>query len=145
MKKGALAAWRPPTRMDRLEFTWPTALPARASVPVNVHSASIIVPAVNGKAVSSTSVKEACALAWGPASVVPFAAAKRSAWRLAPPPRRKDASGWAADNPAYRQMFTTRFMPDATPEAAQWFNDLQRMWGPAENAIRVLGRWARST
>jgi len=46
--------------------------------------------------------------------------------------------GWAQDNPAYRQMFTTRFMPDATPEAAQWFNDLQRMTSTPANAIRTM-------
>jgi pimeloyl-ACP methyl ester carboxylesterase len=46
--------------------------------------------------------------------------------------------GWAQGNPAYRQMFTTRFMPDATPEAARWFNDLQRMTSTADNAIRIM-------
>jgi pimeloyl-ACP methyl ester carboxylesterase/DNA-binding SARP family transcriptional activator len=47
-------------------------------------------------------------------------------------------NGWAQDNPAYRQMFTTRFMPDATAEAAQWFNDLQRMTSSPDNAIRIM-------
>jgi len=67
-------------------------------------------------------------------------------WRLLGDPRliaSREAmnalmlDGWTQDNPAYRRMFTARFMPDATPEAAQWFDDLQRMWGPAENAVRV--------
>jgi DNA-binding SARP family transcriptional activator/alpha-beta hydrolase superfamily lysophospholipase len=46
--------------------------------------------------------------------------------------------GWAQDNPAYRQIFTTRFMPDATAEEARWFNDLQRVSASAENAIRLI-------
>jgi pimeloyl-ACP methyl ester carboxylesterase/DNA-binding SARP family transcriptional activator len=51
--------------------------------------------------------------------------------------------GWAQDNPAYRQMFTTRFMPDATPEAARWFNDLQRMTSSPDNAIRIMEAMGR--
>ena len=35
--------------------------------------------------------------------------------------------GWAQENPAFRQIFTTRFIPEATAEQIQWFNDLQRM------------------
>jgi pimeloyl-ACP methyl ester carboxylesterase/DNA-binding CsgD family transcriptional regulator len=45
-------------------------------------------------------------------------------------------TGWGRDNPAFRQMFTTLFMPDATPEQAQWFNDLQRLSTSPENAVR---------
>jgi DNA-binding CsgD family transcriptional regulator len=33
-------------------------------------------------------------------------------------------------------MFTTLFIPDATPEQAQWFNDLQRLSTSPENAAR---------
>jgi hypothetical protein len=32
--------------------------------------------------------------------------------------------GWGQENPAFRQLFTSLFMPDATAEQAQWFNDL---------------------
>ncbi|HET9493381.1 MAG TPA: alpha/beta fold hydrolase [Chloroflexia bacterium] len=45
-------------------------------------------------------------------------------------------TGWGRDNPAFRQMFTTLFIPDATPEQAQWFNDLQRLSTSPENAAR---------
>jgi pimeloyl-ACP methyl ester carboxylesterase/DNA-binding CsgD family transcriptional regulator len=45
-------------------------------------------------------------------------------------------TGWGRDNPAFRQMFTTLFMPEATPEQAQWFNDLQRLSTSPENAVR---------
>src|SRR5712691_11290919 len=34
--------------------------------------------------------------------------------------------GWAKDNPAFRQVFTSRFMPGATDEQIQWFNELCR-------------------
>lgn len=34
--------------------------------------------------------------------------------------------GWADDNPAFRQVFTSRFMPGATDQQVKWFNDLCR-------------------
>jgi len=46
--------------------------------------------------------------------------------------------GWDADNPAFRQMFTSQFMPDATKEQADAFNDLQRRAASAEGMIRFL-------
>lgn len=46
-------------------------------------------------------------------------------------------SGWGLDNPAFRQVFTSLFMPDATAEQARWFNDLQRMTTTPENALRI--------
>jgi pimeloyl-ACP methyl ester carboxylesterase/DNA-binding CsgD family transcriptional regulator len=45
--------------------------------------------------------------------------------------------GWGRDNPAYRQMFTSQFMPEATLEQMQWFNDLQRASTIGENAARI--------
>jgi class 3 adenylate cyclase/pimeloyl-ACP methyl ester carboxylesterase len=35
--------------------------------------------------------------------------------------------GWGRDNPAYRQIFTSMFVPEATTEQTHSFNDLQRM------------------
>ena len=32
--------------------------------------------------------------------------------------------GWGRDNPTFRQVFTSRFIPDGTPEQLRWFNDL---------------------
>lgn len=32
--------------------------------------------------------------------------------------------GWGKDNPAFRQVFTSRFIPGGTPEQVSWFNDL---------------------
>jgi pimeloyl-ACP methyl ester carboxylesterase/DNA-binding SARP family transcriptional activator len=45
--------------------------------------------------------------------------------------------GWGLDNPAFRQMFTSLFLPDGTPEAHRWFNDLQRVATSAENACAI--------
>lgn len=44
--------------------------------------------------------------------------------------------GWGKDNPAFRQVFTSIFIPDASPEQARWFNDLMRVSTSPENAVR---------
>ena len=45
--------------------------------------------------------------------------------------------GWGSENAAFRQIFTSRFIPGATAEQMQWFNDLQRMTASPENAVRI--------
>ena len=45
--------------------------------------------------------------------------------------------GWGQDNPAFRQMFTSSFMPGATLEQMEWFNELQRISTSPENAARI--------
>ncbi|MFD1159011.1 alpha/beta fold hydrolase [Roseovarius aestuarii] len=40
---------------------------------------------------------------------------------------------WGNENPAIRQTLTTLFMPEASKEQMQWFNDFQKICGPAEN------------
>jgi pimeloyl-ACP methyl ester carboxylesterase/DNA-binding CsgD family transcriptional regulator len=45
-------------------------------------------------------------------------------------------TGWGRDNPAFRQLFTTLFIPEAGPEQMAWFNDLQRLSTSPENAAR---------
>lgn len=45
--------------------------------------------------------------------------------------------GWGQQNPAFRQIFTSMFIPEATAEQANWFNDLQRMTTSPENAARI--------
>jgi pimeloyl-ACP methyl ester carboxylesterase/DNA-binding SARP family transcriptional activator len=47
-------------------------------------------------------------------------------------------TGWGKDNAAYRQMFTSLFIPSAQPEEADWFNELQRITASPENAARLL-------
>jgi class 3 adenylate cyclase/pimeloyl-ACP methyl ester carboxylesterase len=47
--------------------------------------------------------------------------------------------GWGQENPAFRQMFTSQFIPGATKEQADWFNELQRISSsPADAARNVL-------
>ena len=45
--------------------------------------------------------------------------------------------GWGKDNPAFRQMFTSSFIPGGTQEQMEWFNELQRVSASAENAARI--------
>jgi pimeloyl-ACP methyl ester carboxylesterase len=45
--------------------------------------------------------------------------------------------GWGQENPAFRQIFTSRLIPGGTLEQMQWFNDLQRITTSPENAVRI--------
>jgi pimeloyl-ACP methyl ester carboxylesterase/DNA-binding CsgD family transcriptional regulator len=44
---------------------------------------------------------------------------------------------WGKDNPAFRQTFTSRFIPDGSHEQLQWFNDLCLKTTPGEVAARI--------
>ena len=44
--------------------------------------------------------------------------------------------GWGTENPAFRQMFTSMFIPDGSKEQFEWFNELQRTTISPENAYR---------
>jgi pimeloyl-ACP methyl ester carboxylesterase len=46
--------------------------------------------------------------------------------------------GWGQDNPAFLQLFTNQFFPNATPEQVRSFNDLQRMSCPAAHAAKLV-------
>ncbi len=47
--------------------------------------------------------------------------------------------GWGQENPAFRQLFTSQFMPGGTKEQADWFNELQRIsTSPADAARNLL-------
>jgi pimeloyl-ACP methyl ester carboxylesterase/AraC-like DNA-binding protein len=50
-------------------------------------------------------------------------------------------TGWGSDNPAYRQMFTSLYIPGGTPEQLGWWNELQKVTTTPSNAVglqRVL-------
>jgi pimeloyl-ACP methyl ester carboxylesterase/DNA-binding CsgD family transcriptional regulator len=47
-------------------------------------------------------------------------------------------SGWGKENPTFRQIFTSRFIPGGTPEQLQWFNDLCKRTTTGELAARIL-------
>lgn len=44
--------------------------------------------------------------------------------------------GWGQDNPAFRQLFTTQFIPDSSRAQQDWFNELQRRAASPANAVR---------
>jgi len=44
---------------------------------------------------------------------------------------------WGKDNPAFRQLFTAFFVPEATHEQMDWLNELQRKTVSPENAARL--------
>lgn len=46
--------------------------------------------------------------------------------------------GWGSANPAFRQVFTSRFVPGASDEQIGWFNELCRKTTSPENAALLL-------
>ena len=46
--------------------------------------------------------------------------------------------GWGTENPAFRQVFTSRFIPDGTDEQVCWFNELCRKTTSPEIAAELL-------
>jgi len=51
--------------------------------------------------------------------------------------------GWGQNNPAFRQLFTMRFIPDAGAAEMDWFNDLQRVSTSPETAGRLMDSFSR--
>jgi pimeloyl-ACP methyl ester carboxylesterase/DNA-binding CsgD family transcriptional regulator len=45
---------------------------------------------------------------------------------------------WGSDNPTFRQVFTSRFIPGGTEEQLGWYNDLCRKTIKPETAARLL-------
>jgi pimeloyl-ACP methyl ester carboxylesterase/predicted Ser/Thr protein kinase len=45
--------------------------------------------------------------------------------------------GWGRDNPAFRQVWSSLYAPEATPEQMEWFNDLQRVSTSPDNAVKL--------
>ena len=46
--------------------------------------------------------------------------------------------GWGKENPAFRQLFTSQFIPEGTPHQHRWFNELEKITTSPENAARIL-------
>jgi len=46
-------------------------------------------------------------------------------------------TGWGQANPAFRRIFTTLFVPDATHEQMTWFDEMQRISAAPETAARM--------
>ncbi len=47
-------------------------------------------------------------------------------------------TGWGSDNPAYRQMFTSLFMPDGSEVDQRLFNEMQRVAATPEDAAAFV-------
>lgn len=46
--------------------------------------------------------------------------------------------GWGKKNPAFRQVFTSLFVPEASEQQKAWLDEIQRASASAENAGRVI-------
>lgn len=46
--------------------------------------------------------------------------------------------GWGKEHPAFRQVFTSFFIPGGTPEQFDWFNELLRISTSPENAAQTM-------
>lgn len=46
--------------------------------------------------------------------------------------------GWGHENPAFRQLFTSQFIPGATKAQEEWFNEFQRISASPADAVRNL-------
>jgi class 3 adenylate cyclase/pimeloyl-ACP methyl ester carboxylesterase len=44
--------------------------------------------------------------------------------------------GWGQDDPAFRQLFTSQFIPGGSKQQADWFNELQRISTSPADAVR---------
>jgi len=51
--------------------------------------------------------------------------------------------GWGRDNPAFRQLWTTLFRPDAGPAETEWMNEFQRITSSPENAARMMAEFPK--
>ena len=50
--------------------------------------------------------------------------------------------GWTQDNSAFRQLFTSMLIPEATNEQADWFNELTRVSTSPEIAVRLFDEFS---
>jgi len=41
--------------------------------------------------------------------------------------RRLIREGWGSEDPSFRQLFSSQFMPDGTPDQLRWFGELERI------------------
>lgn len=51
--------------------------------------------------------------------------------------------GWGRDNPAFRQVFTSLFIPGGTPEQIDWFNELERLTISPTDAARQIAAFGQ--
>lgn len=49
--------------------------------------------------------------------------------------------GWGKDEPSFRQLFVSQFLPDGTAEQFRTFNDMMRLSASPKNAAGLMGAW----
>ena len=49
--------------------------------------------------------------------------------------------GWGKDEPSFRQLFVSQFLPDGTAEQFRSFNDMMRLSVSPKNAAGLMGAW----
>jgi pimeloyl-ACP methyl ester carboxylesterase/DNA-binding CsgD family transcriptional regulator len=50
--------------------------------------------------------------------------------------------GWGRNDPTFRRVFTSRFIPEASEEQKDWFDELQRVSASPEMAERLRDAWS---
>jgi len=51
--------------------------------------------------------------------------------------------GWGSENPAFRQAFTSLYLPGSRSDQAQWFNELERLSTTPAYAARMLAAFGQ--
>jgi len=51
--------------------------------------------------------------------------------------------GWGTENVAFRQLWTSSFIPEGTNEQWGCFNEMQRISASPENAARLEAQWGK--
>ncbi|MCB9933534.1 MAG: alpha/beta fold hydrolase [Planctomycetes bacterium] len=118
-----------------------------------VEDFATVMDAVGAERVPILGISQGCAVAVAYAARHPERVSKlvlyggyARGWRKRATPAKLQAAeamlnlmryGWGQENPAFRQLFTSLFMPGATPEQADWFNKLQRVSCSPENAVAI--------
>jgi pimeloyl-ACP methyl ester carboxylesterase/DNA-binding CsgD family transcriptional regulator len=78
--------------------------------------------------------------------LVLFATYARGRLKRDPSPSARDQAelmislirmGWGRDDPVFRRLYTTLFMPEATAEEMEWFDELQRVTTEPETAVLI--------
>ena len=79
------------------------------------------------------------------ARMILYGAYARGIWRRGDVDREREYRAiielsrlWGRDNPAFRQVFTSRFIPGGTDEQLRWFNELCRKTTSPASAVRLL-------
>jgi pimeloyl-ACP methyl ester carboxylesterase/DNA-binding CsgD family transcriptional regulator len=85
------------------------------------------------------------------ARMILYGAYARGIWRRGDVDRDREYAAivalsreWGRDNPAFRQVFTSRFIPGGTDEQLRWFNELCRKTTSPEVAARLLAARAET-